>query len=158
MREHRPEPDPRSPLEDEGIPDLQEGAPEQRWAEDPQEMPVPADRPVGVDEYGTTAREMAEGEPLDLRLSREVPEETPGPGGGEPPYTQGEDAAEDVGGDLLAGDLSYDTPEPRMAGRLIDPSEGVREDTVKELIADEIGPDGGGYAPEETAMRVDRDV
>src|SRR5690606_22231423 len=44
--------DPRSRFEDEGIPDLQNGTPEQQWAEDPQEAPLPADYPVGVDEYG----------------------------------------------------------------------------------------------------------
>src|SRR5690606_20363401 len=67
--------DPRSRFEDEGIPDLQNGTPEQQWAEDPQEAPLPADYPVGVDEYGTTVDEQIQGESLEGRLEREVPEE-----------------------------------------------------------------------------------
>jgi hypothetical protein len=41
MRE--PSRDPASPLEDEGIPDLQDGTPQQQWANDPQQHPVPGE-------------------------------------------------------------------------------------------------------------------
>jgi anti-anti-sigma factor len=37
----------------------------------------PRERPLGVEEYGTTAAEQREGEPLDERLAREVPERRP---------------------------------------------------------------------------------
>lgn len=74
MSHHVPEHDPRSPLEDEGIPDLEEGAPQQQWAVDPQRAPVPGDNPAGVDEYGTTAAEQAMGESLDRELARERPD------------------------------------------------------------------------------------
>jgi hypothetical protein len=85
MSHHMPEHDPRSEFEDEGIPDLQAGTPEQQWAEDPQQAPLPADDPQAVDDFGTTAEEQAQGEPLDLRMSREVPEDQAMFGGeGEP--------------------------------------------------------------------------
>jgi hypothetical protein len=79
-----PERDPHSKFEDEGIPDLQAGTPEQQWAVDPQEAPLPADHPVAVDDFGTTADEQLQGEPLDQRVEREVPEDQAmfGPGGG----------------------------------------------------------------------------
>jgi hypothetical protein len=63
--------------EDEGIPDLQDGTPEQYWTEDPQEAALPGDEPVALDDYGTTAEEIREGEPLDDRLRREEPEGAP---------------------------------------------------------------------------------
>ncbi|MEU7913819.1 DUF5709 domain-containing protein [Microbispora bryophytorum] len=126
MRQNRPQPDPRSRFEDEGIPDLQEGTPEQQWAEDPQEMPLPGDRPLGLDEYGTTPNEMREGESLGRRLSREVPEE-----------------------DVRLG------TEPGRAGRLVDPDGGMGVDTEKDMIAEDVGPDLGGYTAEEQAMRVE---
>jgi len=80
-----PERDPHSEFEDEGIPDLQDGTPEQEWAVDPEQAPLPADRPTAVDDFGTTDEEQLEGEPLELRVDREVPEEQAMFGGeGEP--------------------------------------------------------------------------
>jgi hypothetical protein len=118
--------DPRSELEDQGIPDLQDGYPEQQWAEDPQQAPVPGDEPLALDDYGTTAEEQSEGESLDGRLSREEPDV--GPGGAE---------------------------TPRRAGRLVQEDEGVRDDTESEEIAQDVGPDAGGFTAEEAAMRVE---
>jgi hypothetical protein len=77
MTERTPEHDPHSRFEDEGIPDLQDGTPQQQWAVDPQEAPLPADRPVGVDEFGTTVDEQIQGESLEGRVEREMPEEEP---------------------------------------------------------------------------------
>ncbi|KAB8181645.1 DUF5709 domain-containing protein [Microbispora catharanthi] len=153
MRENRPQPDPRSRFEDEGIPDLQEGTPEQQWAEDPQEMPLPGDRPLGLDEYGTTPNEMREGESLRRRLSREVPDvdvrfgTEPGTAGG--PDVLGE-----------SGDQPYErygagTAESGQAGRLVDPDGGMGVDTEKDMIAEDVGPDFGGYTAEEQAMRIE---
>lgn len=45
--------------------------------------------------------------------------------------------------------------EPRPAGRLVAPDEGTREDTEPDEIAQEVGPDRGGYSAEEAAMRVE---
>lgn len=66
--------DPRSEFEDQGIPDLQDGYPEQKWAEDPQQAPVPGDEPMALDDHGTTAEEQRTGESLDDRLHREDPD------------------------------------------------------------------------------------
>lgn len=117
--------DPRSPLEDEGIPDLQDGYPEQEWAEDPQQAPVPGDEPMAVDDYGTTAEEQREGEPLDGRLRREQP------------------------------DTGRPETDPTLAGRLVQQDEGVREDTESQETATDVGADTGGFTAEESAMHVE---
>jgi len=65
MGKDRAERDPRSPFEDEGIPDLQDGTPQQQWAEDPQQAPLPGeDGFAAAADYGTTANEQREGEGL----------------------------------------------------------------------------------------------
>jgi hypothetical protein len=226
MGEHVPEHDPRSRLEDEGIPDLQEGTPQQQWAVDPQEAPVPGDAPVAADDYGTTAGEQIQGEPLDGRLSREEPEDQAVFGAGGPPGTGRQADTQAAGGpqagagpagaepaasgpagpgpaasgpaasgpgDAGAGEQSPrltgegglgvgadlgtsfepgpgtepgwpaqpEEPsgqvweEPRRAGRLVAPDEGVREDSDPGEVAAEAGPDSGGYSAEEIAMRVE---
>jgi hypothetical protein len=215
MSEHMPEHDPRSRLEDEGIPDLPDGTPEQQWAVDPQEAPVPGDRPVAVDDYGTTVEEQIEGEPLDSRLGREVPEEeavfgtdgrpvvepeaagpeparagSPDPaaagvsGAGEPEDVEsaGEsdpgdvpltaDSGLGVGSDLDTNFQPGDDPvadwsgqpeepsgqvweNPRPAGRLVAPDQGAHPDAEPDEVAEEVGPDMGGYTAEEAAMRVE---
>ncbi|GGM88520.1 hypothetical protein GCM10010106_39700 [Thermopolyspora flexuosa] len=173
-----PEPDPHSRFEDEGIPDLQSGTPEQQWAVDPQEEPIPADRPIAVDDFGLTAEEQREGEPLGARLAREVPEEQPmfGPdevgGGMRLPEETGEGEEErspwsdEI--ELEPGEGREDEwpaqpeepsgavwDEPRRAGRLVAPDEGVRGDDEPDEIAAEVGPDAGGFSAEEAAMRVE---
>jgi hypothetical protein len=64
-------------LEDDGIPDLQDGVPEQDWMEDPQFHPVPGERPNASVDFGTTAFEQSEGESLTGRLERELPDDAP---------------------------------------------------------------------------------
>ncbi|WP_084963561.1 DUF5709 domain-containing protein [Thermoactinospora rubra] len=185
MSENRPEHDPRSRFEDEGIPDLQDGTPQQQWAVDPQEAPLPADEPTAVDDYGTTVDEQIQGEPLNSRLDREEPEEQPVFGGGEEPGGMPEQALEEpeeppltetgglgVGSDLDTerepdAGVGQDWPaqpeepsgqvwgEPRPAGRLVAPDEGGRADTEPDEVAREVGPDAGGYSAEESAMRVE---
>ncbi|HLU72143.1 MAG TPA: DUF5709 domain-containing protein [Nonomuraea sp.] len=163
--------DPRSRFEDEGIPDLQNGTPEQQWAEDPQEAPLPADYPVGVDEYGTTVDEQIQGESLEGRLEREVPEEeaafgadipvtvqrAPEPDPDERPLT--EDGGLGVGSDL---DTSFqpdsgvdERVDPSRAGRLVAEDEGAHSDTEPDEVARDVGADGGGYSAEEAAMRIE---
>ncbi|GAA3652070.1 hypothetical protein L7D48_14060 [Streptomyces sp. S1A] len=66
--------DPGGRPEDEGIPDLQNGMPEQEWMNDPQQMPVPGERPVAAEEWGTTYSEQVEGKPLGDRLAEEEPD------------------------------------------------------------------------------------
>lgn len=188
MSHNIPERDPHSEFEDEGIPDLQAGTPGQEQAVDPQQAPLPEDRPQAVDDFGTTVEEQIEGEPLDVRTAREVPEDQAMFGGeGEPTAQPAREARPDrsqdpdavtgdsglgVGADL---DTEYETddappagweaqPEepsgqvwedPRPSGRLVAPDEGVRPDEEPDSVADEVGPDAGGYSAEESAVRVE---
>ncbi len=81
---------------------------------------IPNDRPIAIDDFGTTAEEMAEGESLDDRLAREQP----------------------------------DVPEvdEHRSGRLVEPDEGVREDDDAQLVATDVGIDGGAASAEEAAV------
>ena len=64
--------------EDDGIPEvMQDDSPTQAWKEDPQFQPLPGERPNASVDFGTTAFEQSEGESLDGRLAREVPDDTP---------------------------------------------------------------------------------
>lgn len=190
MSHNTPERDPHSELEDEGIPDLQSGTPGQEWAVDPQRASVPADEPTAVDDFGTTADEQYEGEPLDQRVDREVPEDQAMFGGAgepaarpastaEPDRSDDPDAVTADGGLGPGSDLDTEyepdaTPagdwdaqpeepsgrvwdDPRPAGRLVAPDEGAHPDDEPDGIASEVGPDAGGYGPEESAMRVEDD-
>jgi hypothetical protein len=129
-----------SRFEDEGIPDLQEGTPEQQWSRDPQEAPLPGREPAAVLDHGTTAEEQREGEPLDLRLSREEPDVVP----------------DDIPVDADPA-LDADDPAFEQVGRLVAPDEGVRADDEKDEIATDVGPDAGGLTAEEAAMHVEPD-
>src|SRR5512144_2990452 len=101
-------PDPPSPFEDAGLPDLEAGLPGKRITGDTQDdMPVPGDEPMAVDGFGTTAAEQREGEPLDLRLSREEP---------------------DVIGDLLADEPGGEDVTEQVAGRIVETDEGAGPD------------------------------
>jgi uncharacterized protein DUF5709 len=188
MSRHLPEHDPRSEFEDEGIPDLQAGTPESQWAEDPQQAPLPTDDPQAVDDFGTTAEEQAQGEPLDLRTAREVPEDQamfggegepagqparpgglegwPGRGGASPdedpvPEDPGAELAPDEAGEEPAagepaGASGLDqASESRPAGRLVAPDEGAHPHSETDAVAEEAGPDAGGYTAEEASLRVD---
>lgn len=66
--------DPGRDPESEGIPDLQDGTPQQQRAEDPQQEPVPGDTPTAVTQARPTANELREGESLDDRLAQEEPD------------------------------------------------------------------------------------
>lgn len=63
-------------FEDNGVPDLQDGSPEQQWNEDPEFLPEPGERANASVDFGTTAFEQSEGESLSGRLDRELPDDT----------------------------------------------------------------------------------
>ena len=64
--------------EDEGIPEVaQDDSPTQERAEDPQFAPLPGERANASADFGTTALEQSEGESLDGRLARELPDDAP---------------------------------------------------------------------------------
>jgi hypothetical protein len=92
----------------------------------------PVERPVAVDDFGTTAEEQREGESLDGRLAREQPD----------PAMEVEVAY------LSEAEGLGDAP----AGRIVDTDEGAREDDVKENVARDVGRDDGQRSAEEAAM------
>lgn len=64
--------------EAEGIPAIEDNPPGIDGDNDFEGMIPPGDTPVGVDEWGTTAREEQYDEPLAQRVQRELPDIEPG--------------------------------------------------------------------------------
>lgn len=62
--------------EDDGIPETAlDDSPTMQRAEDPQVEALPGERATATTDFGTTAFEQAEGESLDGRLDRELPDD-----------------------------------------------------------------------------------
>jgi Family of unknown function (DUF5709) len=107
---------------------------------------VPEDRPWAVDDWGTTDLEEEEGENLDGRLAREVPDgsadDDEGDGIGDLPGGEGELRDDEVGDD--------------RAGRLAETDAGSesRPDVEPDLEAFDEGVDGGAASAEEAAVHV----
>ena len=51
-------------------------------------------------------------------------------------------------------DLDDDQVGDRRAGRLVDPDEGLGEDTEADLVADDVGIDGAAASAEEAAVHI----
>lgn len=135
-------PETPSPMEAEGIPDPEGSSGAHAGSTDEgYGMEPPRDTALAVDEFGTTAAEMREGEPLDGRIAREEP-------------------------DVItlidqAPDESFGSDDPRAGqgvGRLVEPDEGARADTESDLVAADVGTDLGGYSAEEAAMHLEPEV
>jgi hypothetical protein len=126
--------DPGSRFEDAGIPDLQDGTPEQQEAEDPQELPLPGDAPNASVDWGTTVEEQIEGEPHDVRLARELPD---------PVLEEIND------GRRRRADESADV------GRLVNDERLQPGDTEPDTDATDVGSDGGGLTQEERAIHLE---
>lgn len=106
-------------LEEEGLPQTEDRSPDE-------EFPVPGDSAQGAADYGTTAQEQLEGEPLTDRLARESPDESQA--------------------------ARTDAPE----GRLVDPEPEVDQiDSTPELIATDEESDQGPLSAEEDAMHLE---
>jgi len=136
-----------------------------RIADGPEPVPLPRDRddgPLAIDEFGTTAAEQRQGEPLDLRLAREEPDVSPdaiGDLGDEEPDDPAEELLDDqpVDPHLDSVVSMYDRDEPGLplserVGRLVAPDEGVHEDAEKDEVARDVGASGGGASAEELAI------
>ncbi len=100
--------------------------PEDRMSTDM--MGAPLDAPLGVDEYGATAAEQVQGEPLDDRLSREEP---------------------DVFERPLTGDDTSET------GSLVQADSDADRDDVAEAVAVEVDPNAVELPAEEAAMHIE---
>lgn len=101
----------------------------------------PPERPLGATRFGVTAAEQRDGESLDQRLAEEVPDV----------------GAQDWGiGDLQGGDGELIDSEVGAArsGRLVAPDEGAHGDDETDLVAFDVGIDGGAASAEEAAMHL----
>lgn len=136
-----------SEFEAEGIPDPGETSEGQdvvgdagsAYGEEP-----PHDTAMAVEDFGTTAEEEHDGEPLDGRLAREEPDVL---------------AAVDSAADESEGsDTPFDERAGQGIGRLVEPDEGSRAGTESDLVASDVGTDLGGYTAEESAMHLEPGV
>ena len=120
--------------EDDGVPEVaQDDSPTQERAEDPQFEPLPGERANASVDFGTTAFEQSEGESLDGRLARELPDDAPDVRPAEDP-------------DRSLGQLEQDTSTTPDT----DSGTNRTADDV-EATAD---PSIGGDGPEQAAMHV----
>jgi hypothetical protein len=151
-----------------------------READGPDPAAIPLDRddrPEGIDRYGNTPEEQREGESLDDKLTRERADPsmrdpgerrdtTPSPIEAEAfdpdPLTEDTDRVDDETPLDDTGPVDpradspvslYDTEAAEgSVGRLVEPDEGVRQDTEKTSIATDAGPAGGAPTAEEAAI------
>ena len=88
--------------------------------------------------YGNTPWEEEHRETIDQRLGQEVPDEDP--------YAETDEEVLDDG----------EVGRTR-AGRLVDPDEGLGEDTEKDLVGEDVGIDGAAASAEEAAVHIVED-
>ena len=110
--------------------------------EDPLDTGIlPADKWSAGERFGDTLEEEREGESLDQLLAEEEPDEDP--------YK-----AAQADGDLpREGPEPFDEPQPR-AGRLVQEDEGLHPDREADLVAEDVGIDGGAASAEEAAVHL----
>jgi Family of unknown function (DUF5709) len=123
-------------LEDDGTLDASdtlEGDP----GDDPLDTGIaPPDRWSAGEGFGTTPAEERQGESLDQLLAEEEPDVDP--------Y-----AEDDLADDAVPGDA----PDAR-SGRLVAEDEGAHPDTEPDLVARDVGIDGGAAGAEEAAVHI----
>lgn len=108
----------------------------------------PPDRaPKGYDDYPTEA-ERLQGESLDEKLAEEEPDVDP--------YAEEDEDSDHEDENALDEQLGLDEADERT-GRLVQPDEGLGEDTDKQELAQDVGIDGAGASAEEAAMHVTRE-
>jgi hypothetical protein len=113
---------------------------------------APPERWSAAMKFGSTADEQEEGESLDQLLAEEEPDETLDLDDDLPEDDDDTDEAEEY----LDGLLLDDGPDPR-AGRLVAEDEGAHPDEEADLVASDVGIDGGAASAEEAAMHVVED-
>jgi Family of unknown function (DUF5709) len=119
---------------------------------------LPTDRWSAGMRYGSTETEERAGESLDQLLAEEEPDSTLD----SIEELADEDADkdeddEDAGDEDVDGLLLDDGPDPR-AGRLVAEDEGAHSDEEADLVAHDVGIDGGAAGAEEAAVHVVDDV
>jgi hypothetical protein len=119
---------------DEGLPEVaNDDSPTSEMAEDPEFAPLPGEGPGASADFGTTSLEQAEGESLDGRLARELPDDAPDVRPAEDPQRAFAQLEQDL-----------DTTPPTDSGT---------ERTADDLEATADSPIGG-EGPEESAVHV----
>jgi hypothetical protein len=113
-------------------------APPERWS-------------AGV-KFGSTADEQASGESLDQLLAEEEPD-TAFDTDDELP----EDGEDDEEADEYLDGLLLDDGQDPRAGRLVAEDEGAHPDEEEDLVARDVGIDGGAASAEEAAVHVVED-
>jgi hypothetical protein len=120
--------------EDEGLPEVsQDDSPTMERAEDPEFAPLPGERPGASADFGTTSLEQAEGESLEGRLAREVPDDASQVRAAEDPQRASAQFEQDL-----------DTTPPTDSGT---------ERTADDIEATADAP-VGGEGPEESAVHI----
>ena len=127
-------------VDDEDQPSNVDGLPDSDVADELDRGYSPPEQWSAGQGYGNTPYEEAAGESLDQRVAQEEPEPDP--------Y-----AATDVDDE----DLDDGQVGDRRAGRLVDPDEGLGEDTEADLVADDVGIDGAAASAEEAAVHIVED-
>jgi Family of unknown function (DUF5709) len=89
--------------------------------------------------YGNTPWEEEHRETIDQRIGQEEPDDD----------VDDQSRDEDYVDDGEVGDA--------RAGRLVDPDQGLEEDTEKDLVADDVGIDGAASSAEEAAVHIVED-
>ena len=119
---------------DVGLPEVaNDDSPTSELAEDPEFAPLPGERPNASTDFGTTSLEQAEGESLDGRLARELPDDAPDVR-----------PAEDPQRGVTQLDQDLDTTPPTDSGT---------ERTADDIEATADAP-VGGEGPEERAVHI----
>ncbi|WP_206505835.1 DUF5709 domain-containing protein [Streptomyces chrestomyceticus] len=102
----------------------------------------PPEKPLAVNQTGTTANEQREGESLDERLAKELPDVQPpdGDGIGDQQDAEGEPVDRQVGDE--------------RAGRMTGTDEGDALRLRNDEIGRDVGIDGGAASAEEAAVHI----
>jgi hypothetical protein len=137
-------PEPPSEMEAEGVPDPGFSDATEATGAEIDAMEPPRDAALAVDDFGTTAAEMHDGEPLDGRIAREEPDVI--------------DLVDQPADESLGSDTPFDERAGQGVGRLVESDEGARTDDETDLVAADVGTDRGGYSAEESAMHVEPEV
>jgi Family of unknown function (DUF5709) len=133
-------------LEDDGVLDASDtldGDP----GDDPLDTGIaPPDRWSAGERFGTTPSEERQGESLDQLLAEEEPEADP--------YAEEEPEADPYAEDDLATDAVPGDEQDARSGRLVAEDEGAHPDTERDLVARDVGIDGGAAGAEEAAVHI----
>jgi hypothetical protein len=110
----------------------------------------PPERPPVNMREGSTWSDQSEPETLDERVAQEIPDPNLAADLGQDD-SEDEDSQDET---VDEEDLVYGEVGSERAGRLVDPDEGTREDTEKDLVGDDVGIDAGAASAEEAAIHI----